>query len=119
MVVNPFELADTAAMIGASDPAVAVDAQLITGGYPRICAEWRGASNAQAFFGQQLSDENSDLIDVGRNVLAAEFPPDLQATRVLTAIGGGERTNKKIAEVAGVREAPLARSLETLREASG
>ncbi|WP_246115497.1 ATP-binding protein [Trebonia kvetii] len=117
MVVNPFELADTAAMIGASDPAVAVDAQLITGGYPRICAEWRGASDAQAFFGQQLSDENSDLIDVGRNVLAAEFPPDLQATRVLTVIGGGKRTNKKIAEVAGVREAPLARSLETLREA--
>ena len=36
MVVNPFELGDTADMIAAADPAVAIDAQLVTGGYPRL-----------------------------------------------------------------------------------
>ena len=43
LVVNPFELGDTAQMIAVDDPAVAIDAQLVTGGYPRLCAEWRGA----------------------------------------------------------------------------
>jgi AAA+ ATPase superfamily predicted ATPase len=114
MVVNPFELGDVAQMTAADDPAVAIDAQLVTGGYPRICAEWRGAPDVMAFLHRQLADENSDLIDVGRNVLAAEFPPDLQAGRVLTAIGGGERTFKGIGAHAGIGQTPLARSLETL-----
>jgi AAA+ ATPase superfamily predicted ATPase len=117
MVVNPFELGDTAEMIAASDPAVAIDAQVVTGGYPRLCAEWREAPNVMAFLDRQLADENSDLVAVGRNVLAAEFPPDLQATRVLTAIGSGEQTNKAIAARSGLKDTPLARSLETLRTA--
>ena len=102
MVVNPFDLGDTAEMIAASDPAVAIDAQVVTGGYPRLCAEWREAPDVMAFLDRQLADENSELVDVGRNVLAAEFPPDLQATRVLTAIGSGERTNKAIAARSGL-----------------
>ncbi len=114
LVVNPFELGDTAQMIAVDDPAVAIDAQLVTGGYPRICAEWRGAADALTFLRRQLGDENSELIDVGRNVLAAEFPPDLQATRVLSAIGSGERTFKGISAQSGIGEQQLARSLETL-----
>jgi uncharacterized protein len=115
MIVDPFELGDTAEMVAADDPAVAIDAQLVTGGYPRLCAEWREAPDVMAFLDRQLADENSDLVDVGRNVLAAEFPPDLQATRVLTAIGSGERTNKAIAARSGLKDTPLARCLETLR----
>jgi AAA+ ATPase superfamily predicted ATPase len=107
LVVNPFELGDTAQMIATGDPSIAIDAQLITGGYPRLCAEWRGAAD-------QLVDENSELADVGRNVLTAEFPPDLQATRVLVAIGSGERTFKGISTRSGIGEQQLARSLETL-----
>jgi AAA+ ATPase superfamily predicted ATPase len=114
LVVNPFELGDTAQMIAVDDPVVAIDAQLVTGGYPRLCAEWRGAADTEAFLRRQLGDENSDLIDVGRNVLAAEFPPDLQATRVLSAIGSGERTFKGISARSGIGEQQLARSLETL-----
>jgi uncharacterized protein len=114
LVVNPFELGDTAQMIAVDDPAVAIDAQLVTGGYPRLCAEWRGAADALAFLQRQLGDENSELIDVGRNVLTAEFPPDLQATRVLSAIGSGERTFKGISSRSGIGEQQLARSLETL-----
>lgn len=53
---------------------------------------------------------------VGRTVLAAEFPVELQARRVLTAIGAGDRTNKAIATRAGVAAAPLARSLQVLRD---
>jgi AAA+ ATPase superfamily predicted ATPase len=114
LVVNPFELGDTAQMIAAEDPVVAIDAQLLTGGYPRLCAEWRGAADAMAFLRRQLTDENSELIDVGRNVLAAEFPPDLQATRVLSAIGSGERTFRGISARSGIGEQQLARSLDAL-----
>jgi AAA+ ATPase superfamily predicted ATPase len=114
LVVNPFELGDTAQMIATGDPSIAIDAQLITGGYPRLCAEWRGAADALTFLQRQLVDENSELADVGRNVLTAEFPPDLQATRVLVAIGSGERTFKGISTRSGIGEQQLARSLETL-----
>ena len=117
LVVNPFELGDTAQMIAVDDPAVAIDAQLVTGGYPRICAEWRGATDALTFLEQQLSDEHSELIDVGRNVLEAEFPPAFQATRVLMAIGWGERTFKGIRERSGIGEQQLSRALEALTEA--
>jgi len=39
MAVNPFGLGDTAQMIAAADPAVAIDAQLVTGGYPPRVAD--------------------------------------------------------------------------------
>jgi hypothetical protein len=36
LVVNPFELGDTAQMIVVDDPAVTVDAQLVTGEVPAV-----------------------------------------------------------------------------------
>ncbi|MGH9185601.1 MAG: ATP-binding protein [Acidimicrobiales bacterium] len=117
VVVNPFTVADTAAMIGVDAADVVIDAQLITGGYPRLCLEWRGAEDAMTFLRAQIADENSDLVVVGRNVLAAEFPTEMQARHVLTAIGAGDRTNKAIAARAGLQAAPLARSLHVLRDA--
>ncbi|MGH3832843.1 MAG: ATP-binding protein [Pseudonocardiaceae bacterium] len=116
-VVDPFTVADTAAMIGVDDCSVAVDAQLVTGGYPRLCLEWRGAPDVMSFLRGQLTDENSDLVAIGRTVLAAEFPTEIQARHVLGAIGAGERTNKAISIRAGLQAAPLARSLHLLREA--
>jgi AAA+ ATPase superfamily predicted ATPase len=55
LVVSPFELGDTAQMIAVEDPAVAIDAQFVTGGYPRLCAEWRGAADAMTFLRRQLT----------------------------------------------------------------
>jgi AAA+ ATPase superfamily predicted ATPase len=116
MVVEPFNAADTAAMIGVDDPAVVLDAQLVTGGYPRLCLEWRGAGSMAQFLRRQLSDETSDLLVVGRDILSAEFPADLQARQVLTAIGSGLRTNKEIATRAGIPGGSLARSLTLLNQ---
>src|SRR5439155_8264912 len=45
-----------------------------------------------------------------------EFPAEVQARHVLSAIGAGERTNKAIATRAGLQAAPLARSLHVLRD---
>lgn len=115
-VVDPFTVADTATMIGVNDCSVAMDAQLVTGGYPRLGLEWRGAPDVLSFVREQLTDENSDLVVIGRTVLAAEFPTDVQARQVLGAIGAGDRTNKAISNRAGLQAAPLARSLHLLRE---
>jgi AAA+ ATPase superfamily predicted ATPase len=115
-VVDPFTVADTATMIGVNDCSVAMDAQLVTGGYPRLGLEWRGAPDVMSFIREQLTDENSDLVVIGRTVLAAEFPTDVQARQVLGAIGAGDRTNKAISTRAGLQAAPLARSLHLLRE---
>ncbi|MGH3720154.1 MAG: ATP-binding protein [Pseudonocardiaceae bacterium] len=117
LVVEPFTIADTAAMIGVDDCSVAVDAQVVTGGYPRLCLEWRGTPDVMSFVGEQLTDENSDLVVTGRAVLAAEFPTDIQARHVLGAIGAGDRTNKAISTRAGLQAGSLARSLHLLREA--
>ncbi|HWM06389.1 MAG TPA: ATP-binding protein, partial [Actinophytocola sp.] len=104
-VVEPFTVADTAAMIDVADCSVAVDAQVVTGGYPRLCLEWRGAPDVMSFVREQLTDENSDLVVTGRTVLAAEFPTDIQARHVLGAIGAGDRTNKAISTRAGLQAA--------------
>jgi hypothetical protein len=103
-------------MTGVDAAQVAIDAQLVTGGYPRLCLEWRSAGDVMSFMRAQLADENSDLVVVGRNVLAAEFPAEIQARHVLNAVGAGDRTNKSIASRAGLQAAPLARSLQFLRE---
>lgn len=116
MVVEPFTVADTAVAIGADSPATALDAQLLTGGYPRLCLEWRGAASASDFLRLQMVDEASRLVALGREILAAEFPADLQARQVLTTIGSGLRTNKTIAERAGIPGGSLARALGTLNQ---
>ncbi|SBW26560.1 ATPase [Candidatus Protofrankia californiensis] len=116
MVVEPFSVGDTARMLGLGSEraAEAFDAQLITGGYPRLLLEWRRAGGLPAFLDDQLSDENSEIIVTGQRVLDAEFPRDLQASDVLRAIGAGDRAFSAIAARAGVASTPLTRALALL-----
>jgi hypothetical protein len=44
-----------------------------------------------SFAREQFTHENSDLVVIGRTVLAAEFPTEIQARQVLGAIGVGDR----------------------------
>ncbi|MGH8906999.1 MAG: ATP-binding protein [Egibacteraceae bacterium] len=116
LVVQPFTVTDTAAMLGLDEAATAVDAYLITGGYPRLVREWPASQGMWAFLDGQLADDNSDLVVVGQRVLSSEFPVRLQARQVLSAIGAGERTHKAIADKAGIGAAPLSRAMRLLVE---
>jgi len=116
VVVEPFHPADTGAMLGLDDPAAAIDAYLITGGYPRLLVEWRRGRGMWDFLADQLSDENSDLVVVAQRVLAAEFPAEVQARAVFGAIGAGQRTFKAIGRSAGIQATPLSRALRILRD---
>ncbi len=114
LVVQAFSVADTAAMVGLDDAAAAIDAFLVTGGYPRLVSEWPAGEGMWEFLTAQLADENSDLLVVGQRVLSSEFPARVQARQVLGAIGAGERSYKAIADTAGVGAAPLGRALRLL-----
>jgi AAA+ ATPase superfamily predicted ATPase len=100
MVLGPLSPADVAELVGA-DPAAAFDASLVTGGLPLICASWRPGTDLWTFLAGELANPVSPLLVSAERSLAAEFPDELPARRVLSAIGGGARTYTNIARAAG------------------
>lgn len=115
MVVRPLHPADTADLLGVS-AADAFDAQLVTGGYPRLLLERGREPDLATFLESQLGDENSALITTGERIVAAEFPGAVRALDVLSAIGAGAERFTAIATAAGAAQAVLARSLHLLSE---
>jgi AAA+ ATPase superfamily predicted ATPase len=116
LVVGPLNPADLASMLGLSAPD-AIDAALVTGGLPLIAAEWPVGASADEFLTTALQDPTSALLVSAERSLASEFPAQVQARSVLSAIGSGERTFANIARASGnVGPAPLQRSLALLAE---
>lgn len=114
MVLGPLNPAEVGGMLGL-DAAEAFDAALITGGLPLICAEWPHGAGVWDFLSSALADPVSALLVSAERSLAAEFPQQVQARTVLSAIGSGERTFTNIARAAGgIGATPLQRSLGTL-----
>ena len=113
LVVPPFSPAETADQIGLA-PAEALDAHLVLGGMPRLAALWRQGDDLWSFLARQLDDATSPLIVLGERSLNAEFPADLKARDVLSAIGAGARAYSAILHRAGVKQTQLNHSLETL-----
>jgi uncharacterized protein len=100
MTVHPLNLADVQAMTGL-DAAGAVDAQLITGGFPEIVQSWRPGMGRTAFFQASVANPLSPLLVAGELWLPGEFPEASHSRAVLEAIGSGERTFSAIAAQAG------------------
>lgn len=116
LVVPPFDPAETAEMLGL-EAADAIDAHLVTGGLPLVVDEWERGSSLFEYIERALAEPTSALIVSGERALAAEFPVDVQARRVLTAIGAGERTFSNIREAAGgLQPMSLNRSLDVLAD---
>lgn len=88
MLIRPFSPAECAAALGGQSSAMSMfDTFLVTGGYPRLVEDVQRSGGVLPYMRAGLSDENSDLVVVAQRSLDAEFPPDAQARRVLTAIG--------------------------------
>lgn len=94
--------------------ADAFDAHLVTGGLPLVCQEWPTGATLADYLGVAVTDPTSALLVSGERSLAAEFPSDIQARDVLTAIGSGERTFTNIGRAAGIPQGSLNRSLALL-----
>lgn len=114
LVIGPLNPADIGKMLDLN-PADAFDAALISGGLPLICAEWTLGQGLWEFLAEALNNPTSALLVSVERLLAAEFPRQTQARKVLSAIGAGERTFTTIAKAAGgLGATPLHRSLNIL-----
>ncbi len=100
MVVPPLSPLETSRIVrrAATD---ALDAYLVTGGFPKIVRLWHGGG-LEAFLEEVLADPQSDFAQTGARILDAEFPSNVGARTVLSVIGAGERTNKGISAGTGI-----------------
>ncbi|WP_319944994.1 ATP-binding protein [Nocardia macrotermitis] len=115
MVVPPLNPAAVAEMLGLP-AAEAFDAFLVSGGLPLILDEWPHAATPAEYLADVVADPTSALLISGERALAAEFPEDAQARRVLGAIGAGERSHALIGRAADLSAASLGRALRLLTD---
>jgi hypothetical protein len=115
MVVPPLSPSEVGRMLSLA-AGDALDAYLVTGGFPLICRDWGQGNDLWSFLESALTHATSSLLVSAERSLAAEFPGDVQARRVLEAIGQGQRRFGDIGSKAGdIKGTPLTRSLELLR----
>lgn len=121
MTVQPLNVADVQSMTGL-DAADAVDASLITGGFPEIVQSWRPGMSRRDFLRESVANPLSPLLAAGELSLLGEFPQASHSRAVLEAVGSGERTFGAIAAQAGGNGAlpsgtlsPLLNALQTKR----
>ncbi len=100
MTVRPLHVADVQDLtgLGAAD---AVDAWLMTGGFPEIVQAWRPGMNRKDFLRESVGNPLSPLLVAGELSLLGEFPEATHARAVLEAVGSGERTFSAVAAQAG------------------
>lgn len=113
MILGPMNPAEVGEMLGL-EPAEAFDAALVTGGLPLICADWQRGTGLWDFLGRSLANPISALTVSAELMLGAEFPAEAMASRVLRAIGSGERTFTNIARAGDLNHMTLHRALEML-----
>lgn len=113
MVVQPLHLADVQTMTGL-DAAEAVDALLITGGFPEIVQSWRPGMGRGDFLREAVANPLAPLLVAGELSLLGEFPEASYSRAVLEAVGNGERTFSTIAAQAGGASALPAGTLSPL-----
>lgn len=72
------------------------------------------SDDLKTFLESALASADTPFVGTASRVLDAEFPPKLEARRVLSAIGYGERARKRISDAVGVEPGNLSASLDLL-----
>lgn len=98
--LRPLHPADVRQLVDIG-PADAIDAYLITGGFPEIVRSWTPGSDRSTFLRDALTNPLSPLLVAGELSLLSEFPEASHARRVLEAVGHDERTFGAIAAAVG------------------
>ena len=109
--LSPLEAARMTGRIGDE----ALDAYLVTGGFPRIVDLWRGGS-LESFLRRELSDPSSEFVTAAGRILDGELPTAVAARTILSVIGAGERTHKGIVDGTGIEGKHLSYSLRLLAD---
>jgi uncharacterized protein len=100
MSIAPLSVADVQDMSGLP-AAGAVDAALVTGGFPELVAAWGEGMTWDGYVADALTTPLSPLLVAGQLSLLGEFPETSSARSVLRAVGSGERSFTAIATAAG------------------
>ncbi|MDN5855473.1 MAG: DUF234 domain-containing protein, partial [Actinomycetia bacterium] len=116
MHLRPLHLADVQA-VTATSAVDAVDAFLITGGFPEIVRSWPAGATRAEFLAAAVADPLSPLLVSGELTMLGEFPQSTWSRAVLEAVGSGERTFSTIASAAGGAAAPASGTLSPLLSA--
>ncbi len=113
MLVRPLSPAAVRDLL-ALDPADALDAYLVVGGFPVLATEWGAGRNLDAYLGEALTDPTSFFVVSGERTMSAEFPAPAPRA-VLAAIGGGARAHSAILSRTGLSATTVNETLELLR----
>jgi uncharacterized protein len=116
LVVDPLTPADIA-QIAHLAPAEAFDAYCVIGGLPAFAVAWQRAGSLEAFLTHALASADTQFVNGAQRILEAEFPAQLNARAILSAIGHGERTMKAISDATGTAGSNLAKPISALIEA--
>ena len=95
MAIEPLSPADVGALLGL-DPADALDAYLVIGGFPVLAQEWGKGRKLSSYVRDALTDPTSFLVVSAERALGAEFATEAQARTVLGALGAGARAHSRI-----------------------
>ena len=95
MRIDPLSPADVGDLLGL-EPADALDAQMVIGGFPVLALEWGKGRSLAAYLRDALTDPTSFLVVSGERTLSAEFPTEAQARTVLGALGEGVAAHSRI-----------------------
>lgn len=116
LIVNPLSPGDIAAIAKVS-PEDAIDAYAVIGGLPAFAVAWERAGGLREFLRSALSGPDTPFVNAALRILEAEFPAQLQARTILSAIGHGERTMKNISNATGIQGSNLAKPVSQLADA--
>jgi AAA+ ATPase superfamily predicted ATPase len=116
LAVDPLSPSDIAT-IAKLGPEETIDAYAVIGGLPAFAAGWRRAGGLREFLLGALSGPDTPFVNSALRILDAEFPAQLQARTILSAIGHGERTMKAISSATGIQVSNLAKPVALLTEA--
>jgi uncharacterized protein len=112
--LSPAAVGDITAAPSAAD---AIDRFLVVGGFPLLAASWPRSAGLRDFLEEALADDQTPFATTALRVMASEFERELQAARVIEAIGHGETAYSRIQSRSGVKGNTLTAALAVLIEA--
>lgn len=115
MVVRPLSVAAIGQITQAANSTEAIDRYLIVGGFPVLAAHWPPGASLEQFLEQALVDDHPFLTTALR-IMASEFGKQLNAQRVIEAIGHGETARSRIESRSGIKSNTLDEALRVLTD---
>ncbi len=116
MRIAPLSPAAVAEITRAPNAAEAIDRYLVVGGFPLLAASWPRSAGLREFLENALRDDQTPFATTALRIMAAEFERELQARKVIEAIGHGETAYSRIQSRSGVKGNTLTAALEVLVE---